>query len=96
MLYGVKQGFARGHRQLDEVSHHLGVSVGNTSPALAGYLFTKRAVIFDNAVVNDRDALVNDMRMSINDRWLAMGRPTCVGDPCATLNRCPKLSLFQR
>ena len=52
-------------------------------------------MIFDNAVVNDRDALVNDMWMSIDDGRLAMGRPACVGDPGTTLYRCRKLGLLE-
>ena len=52
-------------------------------------------MIFDNAVVNDRDALVNDMWMGIDDGRLAMGRPACVGDPGATLYRCRKLGLLE-
>ena len=95
MLYSFKQAFARGHGRFDQLSHHLGVGVGNAGPALIGQLLSKRAVVFDNAVVNDRDALVNDMRMCINDRRLAMCRPARMGDPRTTLYRCRKLGLLE-
>ena len=45
--------------------------------------------------MNDRDALVNDMWMGIDDGRLAMGRPACVGDPRTTLYRRRKLGLLE-
>ena len=95
MLYGVKQAFARSDGRFNQLGHHLCVGVGNAGPPLFCQLLSQRAVIFNNAVVNDRDALVNDMRMGIYDRRLAMGRPACMGDPGAALYGCLKLGLLE-
>ena len=52
-------------------------------------------MIFDNTVVNDCDTVVNDVRVGIDDRRLAMGRPACMGDTGAALYGCRKLGLFE-
>ena len=95
MLYSVKQAFARSHRRFNQLGYHLCVGVGNASPPPFCQLLSQRAVIFNDAVVNDRDALVNDMRMGIDDRRLAMGRPACMGDPGTALYGCLKLGILE-
>ena len=62
------------------MNDHLGVGSGAELVALLHQLGTQQLVVLDNAVVNQGDALVRNMRVGVDRRGFAVGRPTGVGN----------------
>ena len=62
-----------------EMSNHLGVCVRHKAHASPLELIAQLAMIFDDAVMNDRDA-INRVRMRVLFVWTAMRCPARVAD----------------
>jgi len=78
-------------RHLEVVVHavrdHLGVRLGGELVALALRFGAQFLVILDDAVVDDRDAVLGDVRMGVAFARHAVGRPARVRDAEATVSR---------
>jgi hypothetical protein len=70
----------------DEMSNHFGICVRGKARASRHEFLTQLAMIFDDAVVNDRNA-INRMWMRIFFVWTTMSRPTRVADSYAANKR---------
>jgi hypothetical protein len=69
-----------------EMSDHLGVCFRDKARPCPLKLVTQLAMIFDDAVVNDRNA-INRVRMRVLFIWTAVGCPSCVANAYATAER---------
>jgi hypothetical protein len=73
---------------------HLGVCFGDKARSCPLKLVTQLAMIFDDAVMNDRNA-VNRVRMRVLLIWTAMGCPSRVANAYATAERFTGKSILE-
>ena len=71
----------------DQVRHYLGVGLGRELEALGFQFVPQFLVVFDDAVMNDGQAVARHMRMGVELGRLAMGRPAGVGNAHMAGNR---------
>ena len=84
-----------GKQAVDQVNDHLGVGLGNEPVPGLAQAFAQPLVVFDDAVVHQRNTLARDMRMGIHAGWFAVCRPPCVRDTGTAMIRRLLLGVFQ-
>ena len=77
-----------------KLRHHLGVGLGGEGRAPGGQLFTQFREVFDDAVMDDGDA-VDEMRMGIGFVGNTVRRPAGVSDADHARQRLFRKSLLQ-
>ncbi len=75
------------HRLMDQVRDDFGIGVRIEAVAMRLELFAKRGVVLDDAVVDDRDAVVGDVRMRVDRVRHAVRRPARVRDAGEAFDR---------
>ncbi|MNP19975.1 hypothetical protein D3C76_1125290 [compost metagenome] len=79
---------------MNQVSNHFGVGFRHEGITALSEYFTQRLVVFDDAVMHHHNVF-RDMRVRVAFRRFTVGRPTGMGNACATVQRSFFRSLGQ-
>ncbi len=79
-FHGVQQREPAGTQAVDQVNDHLGVGLGNEPVPGLAQAFAQPLVVFDDAVVHQRQAVCAQLWVGIHFAWTPMGCPASMGN----------------